>query len=268
MFTLLLLLTTSVFAATESMDAFEKTYPRDNTFCSYKNNRVEILIRGHNKFTERKDRGYGEFIFTRKNEKPRLLDLNSLRGDTYKFFLGTSPHCSKSHGYLIDSKTLAVLFLKENKPFLDTLVIQFFDPTTMSPTKFLETQYPVERAFKINDGFVFKTIPETYNPDFGKVKIENEEYLFAEKAFPLWVNYTAAGFETSLDWTFGKSPWKKLFKDQEDFVTTTGWNASEKKFTKTVVYEAVNYKIKKKCLLVLEAKQKVAGSESWRCQTI
>lgn len=268
MFTLLLLLATSVFAATESMDAFEKTYPRDNTFCSYKSNRIELLIRGHNKFTESRDRGYGEFIFTRKADRPNLLDLNSLRGDTYRFFLGTSPHCSKSHGYLIDSKNLAVLFLKENKPFLDKLVIQFFDPATMTPTKFLETNYPVERAFKINDGFVFKTIPENYSPDFGKVKIENEEYLYQEKAFPLWVNYTMAGFENSPEKTFEKSPWKKLFKGQEDFNVATGWNPVDKKFTKTVIYEAVNYKIKKKCLLVLEAKQKVAGSESWRCQTI
>lgn len=269
MLPLLFLLTTSVFAASDSLNAFEKTYPRDNTFCSYKKERVELLIRGHNKFTESKDRGYGEFIFIRRAGKnPKLLELNSLRGDTFRFFLGTSPNCSKSHGYLIDTKTLAVLFLKENKPFLDKLVIQFFDPATMTPTKFLETQYPVERAFKINNGFVFKTIPETFSPDFGKVKINGEEFLFQEKSFPIWVNYTAAGFENSPEKTFEKSPWKKLFKDMDDFTATTGWNADEKKFTKTVVYEAVNYKIKKKCLLVIEAKQKLAGSESWRCQAI
>lgn len=269
MLSLLVLLTMSLHAATDSMDAFDKSYPRDNTFCSHKKERIELLIRGHNKFTESKDRGYGEFIFLRRaGKKPKLLELNSLRGDTYRFFLGTSPNCSKSHGYMIDAKTMAVLFQKENKPFNDKLVIQFFDSTTMTPTTFLETNYPVERAFKTQDGFVFKTIPETFSPDFGKVKIEGEDYLFQEKSFPVWVKYSAAGFENSLEKTFEKSPWKKLFKDPEDFIMTTGWNSTEKKFTKTIVYEAVNYKVKKKCLLVIEAKQKLAGTESWRCQAI
>lgn len=259
----------SAFSATESMNAFEKTYPRDNTFCSHKNKRVELLIRGTNKFIESKDRGYGEFIFYRQTgKKVKLLELNSFRGDTYRFFLGTSPHCSKSHGYQIDPTTMAILLLKENKPFTDKLVIQNFDMATLTPKNVIETNYPVEKAFKIKDGFVFKTVPEMFRPEMGKIKINGEDYIYQERAFPLWINYTAAGFEISLDATFSKLPWKKSFKDLEDFTVTTGWNESEKKFTKTITYEAVNHKIKKKCLLIIEAKQKLVGSEFWRCQAI
>lgn len=269
MWSLILLFTTSVFAASLSTDAFEKTYPRDNTFCSYKNQRIELLIRGLNKYTESKDRGYGEFIFLRRaNKKPKLLELNSTRGDSFKFFIGTSPNCSKSHGYLMDPSTIAILLLKENKPFRDKLVIQLFDSATMEPKTIVETNYPVERAFKIKDGFVFKSLPENFNPDIGKVKIEGEDYIYQQKDFPIWVNYTLAGFENSLEKTFTKSPWVKAFKDLEDFIATTGWNETDKKFTKTIVYEAVNHKIKKKCLLIIEAKQKISGSEVWRCQTI
>jgi hypothetical protein len=269
MVALLLLFTMSLFAATDSTDAFEKTYPRDNTFCSYKNQRIELLIRGSNKFIESKDRGYGEFIFVRRaGKKPKLLELNNLRGDTFRFFLGTSPHCSKSHGYQMDPTTMAVLFLKENKPFTDKLVIQLFDLITLTPKNNIETNYPVDRALKITDGFVFRTVPEMFNPDMGKVKINGEEYIYQEKSFPLWINYTTAGFETSLEKTFSKSPWPKTFKDIDDFIAMTGWNASEKKFSKTVVYQAVNHKIKKTCLLIIEAKQKLAGTETWRCQAI
>ncbi len=266
---ILLFLSLSVFAASDSTDAFEKTYPRDNTFCSYKNQRIEILIRGSSKFIETKDRGYGEFIFLRRaGKKAKLLELNNLRGDTYRFFLGTSPHCSKSHGYQIDSSTLAVLFLKENRPFTDKLVVQFLDLNTLTPKNVIETNYSAERAFKINDGFVFKSFPQLFNPEMGKVKIEGEDYIYQEKSFPIWINYTPAGFETTLEKTFSKSPWVKLFKDVDDFIATTGWNAAEKKFTKSIVYEAVSHKVKKKCLLIIETKQKIAGTESWRCQAI
>jgi hypothetical protein len=269
MLSLILFFTISAFATSDSMNAFEKTYPRDNTFCSYKSNRIELLIRGSGKYTESKDRGYGEFIFIRKNPKnTKLLDLNSLRGDTYRFFLGTSPLCSKSHGYQIDSSTMAVLFLKENRPFKDKLVIQLFDINSLMPTNVIETNYPVERALKIKDGFVFKSIAENHNPDIGKVKIEGHDYIFQEKGFPLWINYTAQGFEISLEKTFTKSPWKKAFKDIDDFISLSGWNSAEKKFMNTIVYEAVNHKIKKKCLLVIGAKQKLVGTETWRCQAI
>lgn len=269
MIALLLFISMTAFSATESMDAFEKTYPRDNTFCSHKNQRVELLIRGSHKFTESKDYGYGEFIFYRRDSKKiKLLELNSIRGDTYRFFLGTSPHCSKSHGYQIDPSTMAILLLKENKPFTDKLVIQNFDMTTLTPKNVIETNYSVEKAFKIKDGFVFKSVPEMFNPDMGKVKIEGQDFIYQERAFPLWINYTAAGFEISLDVTFAKTPWKKAFKDVDDFIAVTGWNATEKKFTKAIAYEAVNHKIKKKCLLIIEAKQKLAGTEFWRCQAI
>lgn len=269
MLALFFFITTSVFAASESLDAFEKTYPRDNTFCSHKNQRIEILIRGLNKYTEVKDRGYGEFIFIRRaGKKPKLLDLNSMRGDSFRFFLGTSPSCSKSHGYVLDQETIAVLLLKENKPFNDKLVIQHFDSRTMTPKQIIETNYPVERAFKIKDGFVFKTLPENFNPEIGKIKIEGEDYIYQEKSFPIWINYTLAGFETSLEKSYEKSPWIKVFKDLSDFSSLSGWNSTEKKFTKITVYEAVNHKSKKKCLLLLEAKQKLLGNELWRCQTI
>lgn len=268
MFILLLLISVSALAATKAQFAFDKSYPRDNTFCYVKERRIELQIRGSNKYTEPKERGYGEYIFLRNlpSKTEKLLKLNESRGDTIKLFLGTSPQCSKSHGYLIDSETLAILLQKENRPFKDKLIIQLFDTATMSPREALETSYPTDRAAKTENGFAFRVIAEKVNLEIGKVKIEDEEFIFQEKVFPVWMNYSKSGFEVLNEMTFDKFPWKEFFKDQEDFNSISGWNNSDKRFSKKIVYVAVNHKLKKKCILLIEAKQKLAGSESWRCQ--
>lgn len=261
-------MTLSVLASSESKFAFDKSFPRDNTFCHVKERRIELLIRGSNKYTEPKERGYGEYIFLRNlpSKVSKLLTLNKSRGDTFKLFLGTSPQCSKSHGYLLDSNTLAVLLQKENRPYSDKLVIQFFDVATMSPREALETNYATDRAAKTDNGFAFRVMAETHNLDMGRVSIEGQKYIFQEKIFPVWVNYSKKGFEVLSNLTFDKFPWKEFFKDQEDFNSITGWNNSDKVYSNKIVYVAVNHKLRKKCILFIKAKQKLSGSESWRCQ--
>lgn len=266
---MLMLLFSLSALANDSQFTFDKSYPRDNTFCHFKNQRIELLIRGSNKFIEPKERGYGEYIFLRKLpvRKVSLLTLNQSRGDTFKLFLGTSPQCSKSHGYMIGRDTLAILLQKENRPFSDKLVIQFFDVKTMLPKEALETNYPTDRAIKTEDGFAFRVMAENHSPDMGRVSIQGETFIFQEKTFPEWVNYSKNGFEVASSLTYEKFPWKKAFKDQDDFLNMAGWNTSENKFSRKIVYFAVNHKLKKECLLFIEAKQKIAGTESWRCQT-
>jgi hypothetical protein len=269
MIALLLMLTLSLQAATDSVDAFEKSYPRDNTFCNLKEKRLEILIRGSSKFIESKDRGYGELIFYRtKNGKPILLESGRLEGETFRLFTGVSPHCSKSHGYIIDPKTLAILLLKENRPFKDKLVMQLFDIETMSPKQYIETQHTVDKAAKTENGFSIRTFYENHDRDVGKVVIEGQSYIYHEKEFPKWMKFHSNTFETSTEITFSKLPWKKAFQGQEDFNAVSGWDPAQKKFSKEIVYLAVNYQIKKRCYLFVENKQKLTGNELWRCQTI
>lgn len=269
MISILFFLTLSAFAASDSKDAFDKSFPRDNTFCSYRGSRVELLIRGESKFTEPKERGYGELIFYRHPPKrPNIMKFSLIKADTFKLFNGVSPLCSKSHGYQIDAETMAVLLLKENRPFKDKLVMQLFDLKTLKPKDFIETNYLTDRAKKTKTGFAFNTYRENHNPEMGKVLIEGSEFIFQEKDFPQWMEYSNKSFGLMADLTYERLPWKKLFKDQEDFLTVTGWNPVEKKFSKNIVYFAINHKMKKRCLLFIESKQKLAGSESWRCQTI
>jgi len=269
MVSILFFLTLSAFAASDSKDAFDKSFPRDNTFCSYKGNRIELLIRGESKFIEPKERRYGELIFYRHpSKRPSLMKFSQVKDDTFKLFSGESPLCSKSHGYKINDETMAILLLKENRPFKNKLVMQLFDLKTLKPTKLIETNYPTDRAEITQNGFAFNTFPENHNPEMGKVLIDGSEFIFQEEDFPQWVEYTDNTFNLIPDLTFIRLPWKKHFKDLDDFMNVTGWNPNEKKFSKNIVYFAVNHKIKKRCLLFIENKQKLVGTESWRCHTI
>jgi hypothetical protein len=267
---MILLITFSVFPRTASKNAFDKSYARDNVFCGPKKDKIEILIRGESKFTEPKEKGYGELIFYRlPDKKAALIPLSDFKSDTFRFFLGTSPLCSKSHGYALDSKTLCVLFLKENRPFKDKLVLQFFDAETLMPKEHIETNLNVDKAKKSVNGFSVRAFNEIHQQEAGKVTIDNELYIYHEKEFPKWMDYTLkSGFETNPEMTFKKFPWKKSVKDVSEFFSLTGWDSQKKVFSREVIYIAVNHKTKKRCILFSEDKLKITGNENWRCHTI
>lgn len=269
MMTFFLLLGLSAFAATESMNAFDKSYPKDNTFCTHKNKRVEFIIRGSSKFTESSDKGYGELLFYRiPNQRAELLPVGQQRSDTFRFFHGVSPSCSKSHAYMIDAKTLAVLLLKENKPYKDKLFMQLFNLETMTPGAFVETDYAVDKASAEANSFAVRTFSEIFERDAGRVTIAGYTYIYHEKEFPKWMIYNSGSFGYSGELTYKKFPWKKSFRDLADFYEVTGWSPGEKKFNKVFIYLAVNYQIRKRCLLFIDKKQPLSGTEAWRCQTI
>ncbi|WPU66450.1 hypothetical protein [Peredibacter starrii] len=257
----------SALAATEALNTFEKTYPRDNTFIYHKGKRLELMLRGYSKFTEPSERGFGEYFFYRLKDKPKLFTLNELRSDSFKFFSGTGTLCTKTLCYQIDQNNIAVLLLKENRPFKEKLTIQFLD-SSLNPTSFVETEYVTDKAVSRVDGFAIRTWTESLEKDMGQVKIENEDYIYQEREFPKWVGYSTRGFEVLPQDTFVNFPWKRFFKDEADFLTAAGWNATDKKFTKSLLLVGVNHKAQKRCIFLTDVKQKFTGSEGWRCQTI
>jgi hypothetical protein len=271
MFNLMILfLAFSAFPKSASKNAFEKSYPRDNVFCGPKDNKIELLIRGGSKFTEPKEKGYGELIFYRlSNKKPVLMTLSDFKSDTFRLFLGTSPLCSKSHGYKLDEETLVVLFLKENRPFKDKLVLQFFDSKTLLPTKNVDTNLNVDKARISTTGFSVRTFNEIHHQDAGKVSINEEVFVYHEKEFPKWMDYNLnSGFKTNPEMTFQKFPWKKSMQDIKEFLSLSGWDLEKGQFTREIIYLAVNHQAKKRCILFTDKKIKIDGSESWKCHTI
>lgn len=266
MYIFLLLLISQVYG--ESVDVRslkEKTYTRDNSYCRMGKERVEIQIRSDAHHTEPNEKNYGEYILFYKKTRPSLLPLNLDKLNNYRFFPGRETACSKSLGYMLDKDKLAILFLKENRPFMDKLSLQLFDATAIAPGAVVDTEYMTDKTELVPGGFIFRTYAERQGLEMGSVKIQDIEYFFQDRDFPYWVKYTNAGFETEVTESFKHSPWKKHFKDEQDYLTASGWDASSKKFKNAVLYVAVNHQHKKECILLMPSKTKISGTELWRC---
>lgn len=244
----------------------EKTFTRDNSFCQIGGKRIEIQIRSDSSRTENKKDRYGEYIFYYPLTRAELLTINQDKLNNYRFFEGANTLCSKSRGYLIDKDRMAVLFLKENRPFMDKLSFQIFDIKTFQPINVIDTEYSVDSAELIPGGFLFRTYAERTDHDMGNVEINSSQFFFQDRDFSIWMKYTAAtGFEINPAVSFQKFPWNKHFKNEKEFLAASGWNAKEKKFMNTILYVAINHKEKKECILLSSSKIKVSGTEGWHC---
>lgn len=266
MYILLLLLTSQVFAQSIDVRSLrEKTFTRDNSFCRMGKERIEIQIRSDAHHTEPNEKSYGEYVFFYNKQLPNLLPINVDKLSNYRFFPGRDTVCSKSLGYMLDKNKLAILFLKENRPFMDKLSLQIFDATSMTAGEVHDTEFKTDKTELIQGGFLFRTYADRQGLEMGSVKIQDIEYFFQDRDFPYWMKYTSSGFETDRSASFSHSPWKKYFKDEQDYLTATGWDESTKKFNNSVLYVAINHKHKKECVLLMPTRTKISGSETWRC---
>jgi len=244
-----------------------KTYTRDNTYCLLGGKRLEIEIRSEAPHTEPKEKNYGEYVlyYPKVKKKGTLLPLGEDKLNSYRLFAGRGTKCSKSYGYSLDSKKLAVLFLKENRPFMDKLSLQIFNSDSAAPESIIETDYKSDLTVGIDNGFIFRTYADRQGLEMGTVKINDVEFFFQDRDFPIWMKYTLQGFEVTPSESFQRYPWKQYFKTEKEFLESAGWTDTEKKFKNTVQYIAVNHKGKKECVLLMPQKTKLSGSETWRC---
>lgn len=264
MFILLLGLLSAATMAEEFI--VEKTFPRGNTFCSVQKKRVEFELRGSSRYTDARERGFGEYAFYIIDKQHHLLPLNKERMDSYKFFKGEGSLCSKSYAYQITDKSLAILFLKENGPFPGKLTLQLFNTDSSTPGEVVETNYLTDKVVNFKNGFAFPSLEEKLDVENGKVTIEDTKYLYQNRSMTPWMSYTAAGFVVEPTLSFTKSEWKRFFKDEKEFLETFEWNKEEKKFKKTVLYTAFNHGVKKKCILPVSNRQQLTGMEKWICR--
>lgn len=262
-----LLFSLTLVAAPQSVDSYEKTFPRDNTFCQLAKSRVEFSLRGFSRFTEASERGYGEVLFLEKGKEKKLIDISEGNSGTYRFFRGKSRACSKYQGYDLDDSTFALLLLKSNHPHKDKLVIQLIDRKAEAPLKTIHTQYLTDRSLPAPDGFFFRTHNERLDIDMGTITRDEHKFTYQDRDFQEWYHFGKKGFSISPSRTYLEFSFKDYFTDEADFLKAAGWSETEKKFTHKVLYLAVNHALRKECVLLVSERQKLSGNEEgWRCR--
>lgn len=256
----------SLAALASDQDIFEKTYPRDNSFCQIGSKRIEIMVKGFQSHTEPKERMWGENVFARiAGEKPVKWPVTKESG-LYRLFQGNPSSCTKTVGTLVGEK-FVIFFQKLNSPHKNQLIIQYVDPKTQTPLETVHTPYLSDKASVVKDGVVFRTHPQFRQEiEMGRVTIRGKKFLYQDHVFPIWVKLDQNGFTNDVAETFSDFSYKSFFKSEEDFLLSAGWQEGEKKFTNTKLYVAINHETKSKCIFLTDSKKQLSGEEGWICQ--
>lgn len=281
---IILLLSLWATASTDNPYLWDKTYIRDNNVCYLNGKRLSVAVRGFNRNVDvaldSHDRGFGEFAFYStelddggsflevSQSKFHLLPLKRDGFDHYKFFYTANSFCNKQHAFRISSNILALLFLKENRPNADKLVIQLFDFKNMQPGKVYDSVYMTDAAEAIPGGFVFRSLSDRSDRETGDVRIEKLKYQFMAKNFSPWVYFTKNGFKTSGSYSYEKFRWKYLFRDKNDFHRASGWDDSSNTFKRPFLYYAINPLERKECVLFTPNRRVIKEGERWRCGSL
>lgn len=256
------------FGAFNSQDLFEKSFPRDNTFCRLGKARVEFSVRGYSKYTEPRDRGYGELLFMEHGRTKKSLNIGQGHSGLYRFFKGAPKACSKYPSYHLDEKTLALLLLKANRPYKDKLIVQLIDTKDLAPVETIHTNYLADRALPAPKGFYFRNNGDRMEIDMGTLQWDEKKFTYQDRDFQEWYHFDGKKFSLSEKVTYEESPFRSYFSSAEDFLKTFAWSPEEKKFQNKIIYVAVNHSVGKECILVREAKAKLTGTEDgWRCRS-
>lgn len=246
---------------------YEKTYTRDNTFCDLGKEKTQIQIRSIESKTEMDQKKYGEYVFYSTDLNHKIMPLNQDGLGNYRLFQGPGSICSKSLAFRLTKDLVAILFQRENSPKEDQLSIQVFNTKSFIPEKSIDSDYLVEEVVPIKEGFAFKTSFDREGVEMGKMKMGEIDYIYQDRSFHYWVHFTQAGFRISPTLSFQSFEFKSLFKDEKDFLSASGWDQKGSRFSKNILFVAVNHELKKECILLTESKMKPTGAETgWRCR--
>lgn len=242
----------------ETRALIDKSFVRDNSYCVFGKSKFEIEIRGLDQFTAPQDAGYGEHIFLVYNGKRTLLPINESPMGRYRLLRGSANNCTKSLMLMSDSRII-FFFLKDARPFLDTLSAVIYAPDS-GKADVVETGLGVVKAMVEKNQLRFSSIKSLDPLGGGKVKITGKEFWFVKKRLPLWYIYDGKSFAVDPEATFNNFEFKAFFNDLSDFSQSFEWDKSANKFKIPEFSHAVRHASKENCLSV--------GSErkNWRCK--
>lgn len=241
----------------DSETLLDKTFSHDNSYCTHFGKKVEFEVRSLEKYTLPGDSEYGEYVFAKSDNKKYLMPVNKDNLGSYRLFKGHSPHCTKSLALPLNDQVLAVFFLKDNRPMVDTLSILYVDFKTMN-AKFRDTEYTTSEGSVANGEFSF---PHTrYRPSLrmGKTQIKNNEYIYQEKDFITWYLYDGKNFKKDSKKSF------EVFELKHLFGTLSQYEADTENISS--YFMAVNHQKQVRCMALPRLNSSKVENLDWKCE--
>jgi|GEM_PF-2481441 len=268
---IILFFLTLMALADEDRTTWDKSLIRDRNICYLDGKRLVVAVKSLNHTYDSNEMGFGEYAFYSTSDEDeetpvfKLLPLKKDGFDIYRFFYANNSICSKQLAYRLNSRIFALLFLKDNNPSHNKLVIQLFDIKTMKPKDPIDTTYMTNTTISVPGGFAFKSLTDRDDHENSYIKINNVKYNYCSQDFSPWIYFTINGFKTSGTLSYQNFKWKHLFKDKRDFHKFTGWDDRTKIFNTPFLYHATNHETRKECVLFTTSRRKLTDKENWKC---
>lgn len=189
----------------------EKAYMKDRSTCQLNGESFVVEIRSPKRITVSDDDPYGERVQVLHKERILKVDLRNQGMGRYRFLTAHNEICPKPGVLTLPSGELAILLLKDNRPFPDTLVVLYLNLKTQS-TDLMTTKVPTDGGL-IRDGRAFlRLAAEDRIGKVGNVMIGSEKFHFVEKTLEPWMSFDGKNFRLDRDITYENFERKDLLK--------------------------------------------------------
>lgn len=256
--------------------SLEKSVPFQETICQLGTAKASFLLRFDKKIDPAEnDYSGAPMVFLRSNKTHIIEPLTKPYPGDFSFIPAQEKStCNDTQGFELNNSTMAILYSKDNRPFQDLHQVVVWDTKA---DKILDKRElgAVVKYFKIKDGFAFsKLIPRSdvdqiqmTSPSGRKMNATDKD-LNALQAVTLNGDRLKIEFDPKL--SYEQSPWKKFFKNQNDYLQSTGWDSKKKTFKNVVVYEATYFNrkesdISESCIALTDKRGGEINRSGWKC---
>ena len=272
------LISSVVFTFTVHVHAMslEKSIAFKETSCQVGTAKASLLLRFHKKMNpEENDFSGAPMLFLKSKKTFTIEPLAKPYPNDFSFVpVKESSSCTDTQGFELNENSIAILYTLDNRPFQDLHQVVVWDAKLEKILEKRELGAVVE-YFKIKNGFAFsKMIPRSDGEEIAMVSSSGRKMTATDKDLNAFQTVTLNGnklkveFDPSL--SYERSPWKKFFKNQNEFLKAAGWNSKKKTFQNIIVYEATSLNQQEgneseSCIAFADKRGGKFAPSAWKC---